>query len=59
MVQVKSKSLPDRVMKLIETIAEKEAARLINQYQVPQLIIMIVVTHIYYVIFYCHGYWTF
>lgn len=34
MVQVKSKSLPDRVMKLIETIAEKEAARLINQYQV-------------------------
>ena len=34
MVEVKSKSLPDRVMKQIENIAEKEAKKLIGQFQV-------------------------
>ena len=34
MVEVKSKSLPDRVMKLIENITEKEAKKLQGQYQV-------------------------
>lgn len=37
MVEVKSKSLPERVMKLIENIAEKEAKKLKGQYQVIQI----------------------
>ena len=36
MVEVKSKSLPERVMKLIENIAEKEAKKLKGQYQVKK-----------------------
>lgn len=34
MIEVKSKSLPERVMKLIENITEKEAKKLQGQYQV-------------------------
>ena len=34
MIEVKSKSLPERVMKLIESITEKEAKKLQGQYQV-------------------------
>jgi len=34
MVEVKSKSLPERVMKLIESISEKEAKKLQGQFQV-------------------------
>ena len=34
MVEVKSKSLPERVMTLIENIAEKEAKKLLGQFQV-------------------------
>lgn len=37
MIEVKSKSLPVRVMKLIETITEKEAKKLQGQYQVGSI----------------------
>ena len=37
MVEVKSKSLPDRVMKLIENITEKEAKKLQGEHQVCKL----------------------
>jgi hypothetical protein len=39
MVEVKSKSLPERVMKLIENIAEKEAKKLLGQHQVRSSIL--------------------
>lgn len=37
MVEVKSKSLPERVMTVIENIAEKEAKKLLGQFQVSHI----------------------